>query len=91
MPYFFSKDYFKQVLIACDQVANTLFCGWADETISSRMYREQRKIMMSFIDMMFFWEPNHCYKSYLSELNKSHFPVTMRNIQSQFIKDQEKF
>lgn len=80
MPVFCSKEYFRQVLIACDQFANAVFGGWADETISSRMYRENRKIMMSFIDLMFFWQPNHCYQSYLSEFNKSHFPPSMRNL-----------
>jgi hypothetical protein len=31
--------YLKQVLIALDQLLNTLFKGYADETLSSRAYR----------------------------------------------------
>ena len=86
MPMPFSKDYFKQIVIACDQVANTLCGGWADETISSRMYRERRKIMVTLIDCMFFWEKQHCYQSFLSEIQKSHFPPSMRSIKTELEK-----
>ena len=57
----------RQVLIAIDQLANAILGGWADETLSSRAYREDRKRMVAVIDALFFWEHKHCYRSYLSE------------------------
>lgn len=79
MPRPFSKYYFEQIFIACDQVVNAVFGGYADETISSRMYREQRKFWQMLIDNMFFWQENHCFNSYLSEKNRKHFPSAFRN------------
>jgi len=68
-----------QVLIAIDQLANTIFNGYADETLSSRAYRRQHKNKFwkygrIFIDALFFWQKEHCYKAYLSELNRKHLP-----------------
>ena len=68
-----------QVLIAIDQMANTIFNGYADETLSSRAYRRQHKNKFwkygrIFIDALFFWQEDHCYKAYLSELNRKHLP-----------------
>lgn len=68
-----------QVLIAIDQLANTIFNGYADETLSSRAYRRQHKNKFwkygrIFIDSLFFWQKEHCYKAYLSELNRKHLP-----------------
>lgn len=73
----------KQVLIAFDQLVNTLFLGWADETISARSYRlsdESYKwyVAMQFIDLLFFFEPEHCYKSYISEKQRKHLPIEYR-------------
>ena len=69
----------KQVLIALDQLANTIFNGMADETISSRAYRRQHKNRFwkygrILIDALFFFQQNHCYKAYLSELERKHLP-----------------
>ncbi len=36
------RKYFTQLLISIDQLANALFAGWADETISSRAYRSRK-------------------------------------------------
>ena len=33
----------KQILIAVDQLANAVIGGWADETLSSRAWREDRR------------------------------------------------
>lgn len=66
-----------QVLIAYDQLVNSLFMGWADETISSRSWRgfDWRK---NLIDRVFFWEPDHCKKSYDSEKVRNQLPPEMR-------------
>jgi hypothetical protein len=77
---------FKQVLIAVDQVLNTIFGGWADETLSARSYRNDVKqvkrwmIARKVIDTIFFWQPNHCYQSYLSEAERSQLPAQYREL-----------
>lgn len=60
-------SYIKNILIAIDQLGNTLIGGSADETISSRFgraIREDRclpcKAVCKFLDL---FEKNHCIKS----------------------------
>lgn len=71
-----------QVLIALDQLANTLLAGFADETISSRAYRAfvdgKTRWPMRLIDALFFWQEAHCKESYLSELARTQLPPEMR-------------
>lgn len=72
-----------QILLAIDQLANALTGGWADETISSRAYRLQHtsKFWMTSrkaIDKMFFFQPNHCYEAYISELDRKQAPPELR-------------
>lgn len=69
---------FKQILIAIDQLMNTLAGGWADETLSSRAWRENREGLREFIDALFFWEPYHCRASYESEIARRQLPPDMR-------------
>jgi hypothetical protein len=62
----------KQFLIAFDQLLNTLAGGWADETLSARAYRMSRTSkawarVKNIIDGIFFWQPGHCYGSYMAE------------------------
>lgn len=72
------RKYFHQLLIAIDQLLNTLLAGWADETLSSRAYRTRHKkrwyIAMHIIDGIFFWQDQHCKQSYLVELYRGHKP-----------------
>ena len=72
-----------QILIALDQLLNTLLGGWADETLSARAYRQQDKrrwyILMTLINMVFFLQPNHCQNSYVSELNRKHISREYRD------------
>lgn len=68
----------KNILLAIDQLANTLIGGHADETISARAWRMQHKrgwrLTRKVIDKLFWWEPNHCYQSYVSERGRLHLP-----------------
>jgi len=68
----------KQVLIALDQLVNTILAGHADETLSARAYRLSRDRGRHWprrvIDALFFWEPDHCEKSYRVELARKHLP-----------------
>ncbi len=73
----------EQIPIAIDQLINTIFGGWADETISSRAYRMQGKSrkwakLRKVIDGLFCWQKNHCRTAYESELQRRHLPPEMR-------------
>ena len=71
-----------QVLIAFDQLVNAMLGGFADETLSSRAWRQHvagvRSWPKRLIDSLFFWQDNHCRESYISELQRSHLPPSMR-------------
>lgn len=83
----------RQVLIACDQLGNTVLGGWADETLSARAYRrglENRawRRVQACIDAVFFWDREkigksdmvmkHCELSYLAELQRLQSPPESR-------------
>lgn len=74
--------YSKKVLIAIDQLINTLIGGWPDETLSSQAHRwEQagkRSWTRKMIDAIFFWEERHCYSSYISEREGRQLPPELR-------------
>lgn len=67
----------RQVLIAIDQLLNTLVGGYADETVSARAYRKGWRRREAFINWLFN-DPNHCMNSYNSELLRSHLPKAYR-------------
>ena len=71
-----------QVLIAIDQLINTLIGGYADETLSSRAYRHKKDGSRSWpawiIDHLFFWQCEHCKAAYESELKRTQLPVEFR-------------
>ena len=69
-------------LLAC--VLRTMPTGrtWADESLSSRAYRGEQNGVRSWprrlIDRLFFWEPNHCRKSFQSEREGRQLPPELR-------------
>ncbi len=67
----------KQVLIALDQLANTLVGGYADETISARAHRKGWKRREAFINWLF-RDQNHCKSSYDSEVLREQLPNEYR-------------
>ncbi len=77
---------FIQILIALDQLANTLIGlflddGWADESISAKAYRLRNdgwNTAYRVINAIFFWQDNHCKASYMSELKARHLPAEYR-------------
>ena len=74
------KQYIINLLVAFDQFINVLFLGQPDETISSRAWRCKDvssfwKVMRKFIDLLFFFQPQHCFKAYLAELNKKQIQL----------------
>ena len=73
----------EQIPIAIDQLINTLFGGWADETISSVAWRKRHEgkgwaILRRVIDTLFFWQTNHCRRAYESEKNRRQLPPELR-------------
>lgn len=73
----------EQIPIAIDQLINTLFGGWADETISSVAWRKRQEgkgwaILRRVIDTLFFWQENHCRTAYESEKNRRQLPPELR-------------
>ena len=71
-----------QFLIALDQSLNTLVqikgdgFGYADETLSARAWRlREQSSAWRRIDLLFFWQSNHCESAYESELLRKHLPA----------------
>jgi hypothetical protein len=70
----------KQILIALDQLLNALLGGYSDETLSARAWRTEQdgklfgKVFRPLIDMLLFFDPQHCYTSYLSEKERKQLP-----------------
>ena len=73
----------KNSLIAFDQLVNALLWGWPDETLSSRCWRWElmgkhtwpRKV----VDMLFFFDKDHCRTSFESERGGRHLPPEARS------------
>ena len=67
-----------QVLIALDQLVNTLLGGMADETLSARAWRHKLDGSRSWpcwlIDKLFFWQDGHCRQAYESEVLRRQLP-----------------
>jgi hypothetical protein len=72
------KLYILQVLIALDQLCNAVFGGWADETLSSRAWREM-PCMAKAIDLLLWFDKDHCFESYVSEQLRMQMPPSLRN------------
>lgn len=71
----------KQILIALDQLDNTLIGGMADETLSARIWRTQHPAH-KFVDVLFFWDREgiirNCELSHRTELLRQHLPAGYR-------------
>jgi len=60
--------YIVNVAAALSQLLNAVvFCGDCNETVSGRCYREKRKWAVKLIDMLFFFQPEHCLHSHLAD------------------------
>lgn len=80
--------WFLQILIAIDQLINTLVPGgMADETLSARAYRMREKSqpywwwLADLIDWLFFWQknPGHCERAYIAEVKRLQSHIDVRN------------
>lgn len=72
----------KAILIALDQLVNTLAGGWPDETFSSRCWRwskdGKRDWPRKLVDGILFLDKNHCRESYESERVGRQLPPELR-------------
>ena len=69
----------EQIPIAFDQFVNTLFGGWATETISAAAWRKRGQgkawaFLRQFIDCLFFFDKNHCRTSYEAKVRGKNEP-----------------
>ena len=78
------KHYFRSLIISVDQLFNTLFGGWPDETFSARCWRCKYEWPWRFIrpelDCLF-WPidgKGHCYQAWLNERERRQMPVEYR-------------
>lgn len=65
-------SYWRNLLIAFDQLVNAIFAGSCDETLSARAHRE--KWWVENLINLLFWDRNHCRDSYIAERNRHHLP-----------------
>jgi len=77
-------DYLHNLAIAIDQLFHALIGGHADETLSASAYRNRNKSkawnwLYNTLNLIFFWEDNHCYLSYYNEINRKHLPEEYRH------------
>lgn len=76
--------YILNVLIALDQLINTLIGGSPDETLSARAYRNEQqgkvlgKVFRPVIDFIFWFDKEHCKTSYFAEQYQRQFPPYYR-------------
>lgn len=73
-----------QLAIAVDQLANALIGGWCDETLSARAWRNGKNSkgwnkVRIVIDLLFFWQKQHCFNSYISEFERKQLPEEYRH------------
>lgn len=75
-----------EFLVAVDQLVNTVFGGYADETISSRSHRAyvsgKRKWTRNLINAIFFLQQDHCREAYEAEIERTQLPPQMREQES---------
>jgi hypothetical protein len=57
-------DYIAGILSSLTQLGNAMLCGHPKESISARSWREPWPRVVAVIDALFFWQPNHCRRSY---------------------------
>lgn len=71
-----------QVAVALDQLINTIFGGYADETMSSRCWRlrneQPYRYLRKTIDTVLWFDKDHCETSYNSERQRKYFPQELR-------------
>lgn len=67
-------NYVYEVLLAVDQLGNAILNGDEDMSISARSYlisvRDGKDFHRKWIDLVFFWQTDHCKNAFISEYIK---------------------
>lgn len=67
-----------QFWVSVDQVLNVLIgSGYADETLSAYAHR-RGGWRRTVINALFFWQADHCYQAWLSEIERRQLPACYR-------------
>ena len=74
------RKYLLNLLVALDQLINTLCGGSPDETISAVAYRKgghrldplRWRLTYRLINLLFWWQQDHCLSAYESEVTRRH-------------------
>ena len=80
-------SYGNRILVALDQLINALIGGWPDETLSANAHRMRAKKqpywgwLAGFIDTLFFWQKDHCFKAHMAERERRQLPDEYRGLQ----------
>lgn len=74
--------YLEGLAIAVDQLCAALMGCYPDMTLSAQAWlmhlKEKRDWPYKCIDTLFFWQNNHCFEAYRSELERKHVPPELR-------------
>lgn len=73
--------YAKKLFIALDQLANAVFDGYPDETLSAkaeRLSREGNTLPKKIINTIVFWQKDHCLSAYNNEMQRKQMPEEYR-------------
>jgi hypothetical protein len=76
-------QYLLNLGIAVDQLFNVLFGGWPDETLSAVAHRYapysmRWNIVRKLLNLIFFWQDDHCQAAFYSELDRLQLPEDYR-------------
>ena len=65
--------YVHNLLVAFSQLINAIFGGNPNEMLSARAYREDRRWLVGFLNLIFA-DDYHCFKSFKFELRNDQLP-----------------
>ena len=72
----------KAFVVGIDQLIAAVLTGWPDATLSAWAWVWERDgkcfWLRKFIDLIFFWDKNHCKESYRSELEAVQLPPSFK-------------
>lgn len=80
--------YLTNILIAIDQLVNTLIGGEPDESLSSHAYRLDQlgkpfgftRRVIDAIFLVLIWRRGHCQESYEAEIERRQLPPSLRGV-----------
>lgn len=68
------KQYILRILVALSQLSNAILGGNPNELLSARAYRTNNTLLIKLIDLLFFFDKDHCKTSFLFELENEQLP-----------------